>query len=157
MIPGVPTPDPARMSASLAPFALDPAGFRATPPRFHGPAVLQALASFRRPTMSSDVRFALVREPLKPTSKPVAMADLRALAKAIHDARDGLAIQLQDAPLNVHGWGELPGVSITTLDAGTGDARDYIGWAWLDGGSRASLEAALRARHATAPTIGRAA
>jgi hypothetical protein len=84
------------------------------------------------------------------------MATLSSLARAIHTARRHRAIQLQDAPLNVRGWGELQGVSVYTL-SDDGQPQDYIGWAWLDGRPRQALEAALAATMSDAPMFGRAA
>lgn len=156
MIFASPHPDPARLAALLPhrPIAADP--FRPTPPAFYGAAVQQALSTFRSPMMPPDIRFALVREPRRANAKPVAMATLPALARAIHASRGQRAIQLQDAPLNVQGWGELQGVSIFTLSE-AGEPQTYIGWAWLDGRPRQSLEAALAATKANVPAIGRAA
>lgn len=119
------------------------------------PAVRAAIAHFRRPTMTQDVRFALVREPTNPLAKPVAYQSLGDLARAIHTDREGAGIELEDGiPLNVRGWGELQGVGIWTQGEG-GDRCRYIGWAWLDGGGYGSLEMALAARQSMAPTIGR--
>lgn len=106
--------------------------------------------------MPPEYRFALVREPTRPTSKPVSMATLSSLARAIHTARRHRAIQLQDAPLNVRGWGELQGVSVYTL-SDDGQPQDYIGWAWLDARPRQALETALAATMSDAPMFGRAA
>lgn len=116
------------------------------------------MAYARSPRMPNpDVRFALVREPTNPLALPVAYPMLSELARAIHVDRAGAPIELQDAvPLNIRDWGEVLGVAIWTLGEG-GDRHRYIGLAWLDGGGRRQLEAALKARHSTAPTIGRAA
>lgn len=107
--------------------------------------------------MSQDVRYALVRDPLSPHSKPVAKATLADLARAIHFDRKGAAIILGDAPFKVRGFAdELAGVAITTLSEG-GDPHRYIGLAWLDGGDRHALQRALDSQVSVAPTIGRAA
>jgi hypothetical protein len=131
------------------------AGFHGRP--VHDPALAEILASFRRPRMpSSDVRFALVREPTNPLAMPVAYPMMSDLARAIDVDRAGAAIELQDnVPLNIRDWGEVFGVAVWTLGEG-GDRHRYLGWAWLDGGGRGPLEAALHARCSTAPTIGRA-
>lgn len=107
--------------------------------------------------MPTDVRFALVREPLNPHAKPVAMSALGELARAIHADRQGAAIKLDNAPLKVQGWPEeLQGVSITTL-TDDGSPHRYIGWAWLDGSDWGGLQRALERLASTAPTIGRRA
>lgn len=104
--------------------------------------------------MSRDVRFALVREPLSPHAKPAVMPTLAALARAIHFDRRGAPIVLAAAPLKVREWEEeLQGVSVTTL--GPDGAPDrYIGWAWLDGFDRQTLQRALDSQVSTAPTLG---
>ncbi len=124
------------------------------PPTF----IEAALAHFRSPRMDDpNVRFALVREPTNPLAKPVAYARLCDLARAIHVERGDAAIELQDrAPLNIRDWGEVLGVAVWALDE-SGARTRLIGWAWLDGGGRRQLQAALEARHSVAPTIGRAA
>lgn len=123
--------------------------------RPRSPAAEAAIAHFRRPMMTQDVRFALVREPTNPLAKPVAYQSLGDLARAIHTDREGAGIELEDGiPLNVRGWGELLGVGIWTQGE-SGERCRYIGWAWLDGGGRGPLEMALAARQSMAPTIGR--
>jgi hypothetical protein len=102
-----------------------------------------------------NVRFALVREPTNPLAVPVAYPMLSDLARAIQVERAGAPIELQEnIPLNIRDWGEVMGVGVWTLSEG-GDRHRYIGWAWLDGGGRRQLEAALQARQSAAPTIGR--
>lgn len=141
---------------SLCPIA------RATPPgRAPSPTatfIEAAMAYARSPRMPNpDVRFALVREPTNPLARPVAYPTAADLARAIHVDRAGAPIELQDAvPLNIRDWGEVLGVAVWTLGEG-GDRHRYIGWAWLDGGGRQQLQAALEARRSAAPTIGRAA
>lgn len=128
---------------------------RAPPP---GATFIQtAMANARSPRMPQpDVRFALVREPLNPLAKPVSYPMLSELARALHVDRAGAPIELQDAvPLNIRDWGEVLGVAVWTLGE-SGERHRYLGWAWLDGGGRRQLEAALTARHSVAPTIGRA-
>lgn len=119
-------------------------------------ALADAIAFFRRIRMPGDTRFALVRYPHNPLCKPVTYASAQDLARAVHRHRGDAAIQLRDQqPLNIKGWGEVHGVSIYTVVDGA--ERDWIGWAWLDGGGREALERALKATCSTAPTIGRAA
>jgi len=104
--------------------------------------------------MSRDVRFALVREPLNPHAKPVAMPTLASLARAIHFDRAGAPIILENRPLRVQDWDEeIQGVSVFTLTEG-GDKHRYIGWAWLDGFDRQTLQRALDSQVSTTPTFG---
>jgi|GEM_PF-2299622 len=156
MIPGAPHPDPARIAALLPPRPLVADTFRPPRPSWDTAALAQLVNNLGSPVMPQDVRFALVREPLRPNAKPVSKATLRDLARAVHTARQGRPIQLQDAPLFVRGWGELQGVSVFTLTA-DGAPHIYLGWAWLDGRPRQVLESALASVQANAPTIGRAA
>ena len=44
----------------------------------HGPFIAEALAYFRRPRMTENPRFALLRKPTDPLSKPIAFASLGA-------------------------------------------------------------------------------
>lgn len=107
--------------------------------------------------MTENPRFALLRKPTDPLSKPVAFASLGDLAQTLHRDRDGAAIQMFEAPLFVFGEeAARTGVSLWTLDADGGQAR-YLGWAWLDGAGHRALRGALDAAHADVPVIGRAA
>jgi len=102
---------------------------------------------FRTPAMPADVRFALVRDPECPSRKPSAFETLHRLADRIHRERRGAPLQLQDAYLRVRGEATpRKGVNVWTLDPVSLERVDFIGWAWLDGGDRFLLEAALPRR-----------
>jgi hypothetical protein len=121
------------------------------PPRQPGRAVPAQIALhgyFARPALPPDWRYVLMLrknaagEPLK----PMAFADLGALARHLHRLRGAAGLQLTDAPLMVQGAeAALQGVSVWRLDPDTGDRRRYLGWAFVNGAGRITLEAALRA------------
>ncbi len=149
-------PDPQALAATLPLMRLD-ATIPANARPYQCPVLAETLARFRSPFMQRDVRFALVREPTNPHAKPVAMATMASLARAIHTARRGAPIVLENARLFIRGWDEeVMGVSVTTLTEG-GDPDRYITWAWINGADRQVLQRALDNQVGNVPAIGRAA
>ncbi|WP_374578323.1 hypothetical protein [Phenylobacterium sp.] len=116
-------------------------------PRAAASAVPQFAADARRdaarPALPDRIDYALLRRPDRALDKPVAFASLAELARAIHRARAGRAIQLLNVALQLRGE-PTPrrGVSVWTL-ADDGARCAYIGWAWLNGGDRHVLQGAL--------------
>lgn len=113
-----------------------------------GVPALVALFSQARPALPPGFRYALLQRtgPNGSPRKPMAFQDLGGLARHIHRARGQAGVQLADAPMML--WGrETPeaGVSVWILDPATGDRRTYLGWAWVNGAGRVTLEAALQA------------
>jgi hypothetical protein len=99
---------------------------------------------FRKPVMAHDARYALVREPDSATHKPSIYPALHNLAKAIQRGANYAPIQLEDAFLQFQGEATpRRGVNVWRLDRHTGDRTAFIGWAWLDGGDRYLLTAAM--------------
>lgn len=106
-----------------------------------------ARAHALRPYLPGEVRFALVTA--EPPRKPFAYDGLAELARAIHRRRDGRPIQLRDQPLRLAGRQDpTPGVQVLILDP-IGERTQALGWAFLAGGTRRHLEAALRAAEAS--------
>lgn len=106
-----------------------------------------AVAYFRRPSLPAGLRYALLLRPQdRPGAKPLAFADAGGLARHLHRARAGMPLQLQDAELRVR-QDDKPraGVSVWTLDPASGDRARFLGWAYLGGAGRHSLQAALQA------------
>lgn len=95
-----------------------------------------------KPIMSADIRFAILVRPERADVKPRAFAELRHLARHIHMQRKGATIELINAPLEFTD-GQRDGVSVWTVEDGA--QRCYLGWAWLNGAGRETLEAALAA------------
>lgn len=148
------TPDPAAMAASVAdrPIKADP--FRPSAPAFYG----QATARNRRPRMSSDIRYALVRKPTDPACKPVAHASLAALVQAIHRDRGGDSLQTFDAQIEIEVDGALaPRKGVSIFATAEGERSRYLGWAYLNGRSAAALRAALEVATPDVPVVGRKA
>lgn len=97
----------------------------------------------RRPDLPSAVRYALIRRPTIGSEKPVAYPSLPELARAIHRARRGRALQLVNTSLQLRSEAEArDGVSVWTL-TDDGHRGDYLGWAWLGGADSRALQAAL--------------
>jgi hypothetical protein len=103
---------------------------------------IEARAHACRPSLPADVRFALVVAP--PPAKPFAYATLGELARAIHRRRQGRAIQLfnQSAHLALR-EDAVRGVRISLIDP-IGERTTTLGWAYLGGFARQTLERALR-------------
>lgn len=99
---------------------------------------------FRRPAMAEGTRYALVREPDNSIAKPSVFGDLHHLARAIHRDRNGAPIQMVESDLLFQGE-ETPrkGVNVWTLDPFSMDRKDFLGWAYLNGGDRFLLLAAM--------------
>lgn len=107
---------------------------------------------FRRPRLPPGVRFALCMDRLLADHarnpfdvKPWAFPSLDELALSLHRRRRGRTIQLRDAPLCI-GPRRCPdtpvhGISVCALE---GERREFLGWAYLDGGDRHVLAQALR-------------
>lgn len=111
------------------------------------PAVADAIEAFRRPSLPNGVRYALLlREPHRPKEKPLAYESARNLARSIHRRRGYCGLQLIETELMVQ-ESERPqrGISVFALDGATGDRRRFLGWVFIGGAGRASLEAALLA------------
>lgn len=109
----------------------------------HGHTPSRPIPFRRRPTMSQDVRFALLKS--NPHAKPLVFPDVDALARHIQRERGTAAIDLEQVEdLEIGGdAGARPGVSVFTLDLGN-DRDQLIGHAYLDGRGREHLQAALR-------------
>jgi hypothetical protein len=76
---------------------------------------------------------------------PVVFLGLGVMANSIHLRREGHGLQLQDAKMHMRGENEArDGVSIWLLDPESGDRRACLGWAYVNGASRVTLEGALR-------------
>lgn len=115
-------------------------------------------AFFGRPHLPPGLRYALLlHAPRMPASlqKPVAFADLAGLARGLHRRRGDAPLQLADVELLTRER-RLParGVAVWVLDPLTGDRRACLGWAYLAGAGRPTLEAAL---HACQPIAAEAA
>lgn len=111
------------------------------------PTAEEILQRRRRPSLPAGVRYALLLgEPRRANAKPLACPDLAELARTLHRRRRGAGLQLCDAELLVY-QDDTPrrGVSLWAIDASTGDACRYLGFAYLAGAGRLALEAALRA------------
>lgn len=101
---------------------------------------------FRRPDLPAGVRYALLlREEQRVGGKPMAFNSLGGLARSIHRRRAEAGLQLADTELCVRD-ADRPrqGVSIWTTDPSTGEARKFLGWAYLGGSGRELLQAAIR-------------
>lgn len=86
----------------------------------------------------------LRRDPDGHPLKPMAFAGVDQLARHIHRARAGGELQLLEAPIQMCGEDDgRPGVSIT-VQAYTDAPRRFLGWAYINGAGRLTLEAALR-------------
>lgn len=97
----------------------------------------------RRAALAADIRYALVRS--NPHDKPLAFADIDALARRLQRERGLRGLELVDvADLECRDdVAPRPGVTVFALDADGG--RDaLIGHAWLDGLGVDHLKAALR-------------
>lgn len=114
--------------------------------RILGPVCAEAVEMFRRPSLPNGVRYALLlRHPQHEHPKPMAFPGLAELARHIHRARGEAGLQLAEAEILLQGeTTPRKGVSVWTLETATGDRRRFIGWAWLGGAGRYSLEAALQ-------------
>ena len=112
------------------------------------PALLALYGRFARPLMPPGFRYLLMlrRNEAGQPIKPMAFQDLSALARHLHRARDGSGLQLAETPVLLAGRdASTIGVSVWTIDdAGSGDRRRYLGWAYVNGAGRTTLEAALR-------------
>lgn len=97
----------------------------------------------RKPRMPDTVRFAIIRA--EPAAKPLAFADLDALARHIQRERGIQGLDLVETEdLEVEGDPEpRRAVQIYTLDAGNDRDRN-LGCAWLDGQGLEVLKSALR-------------
>ena len=103
---------------------------------------IEARAHACRPSLPADVRFALVTAP--PRAKPFAYATLAELARAIHRRRQGQAIQLFDQPAHLALREDaVRGVRISLIDP-IGERTTTLGWAYLAGAGRQTLQQALR-------------
>lgn len=101
----------------------------------------------RRPAMPHAARYALVREPQVSTHKPTVFHALHGLAQSVHRQARGGPVQLEDAYLEFAGeTSPRKGVNVWALDPLTMDKTAFIGWAWLDGGDRTLLSAAMPRR-----------
>lgn len=95
----------------------------------------------RRPRMSDDIRYGLMRHPEKPGDKPVAKPDLAGWADLITRERQGRPILLEDNRL---GFEDRPRDGVTVwLVSPDGDRCGCIGFAYLNGAGREALQAAL--------------
>lgn len=107
------------------------------------PTALQILSRTWSPAMSAAIRFALVQRPATIAARPLAFATLGDLAAGIHRRRGVRALTLLDAALPFEGEDRpRQGVAVWAVDS-FGEQTDYLGWAWLDGGKRQQLAAAL--------------
>lgn len=93
-------------------------------------------------SLPDDVRYALISG--RGLAKPFAYASLADLARAIHRRRQGQTIQLidQSADLALR-RDPVPGVRITLIDP-IGERTTTLGWAYLAGAGRQTLQQALR-------------
>jgi hypothetical protein len=106
--------------------------------------------------MPEGLDYALLTRP-ETSAKPRAYPSLHALAGAIHRARRGAGLQLHNGDLRAREDAEPRRVvSVFALDA-EGQAERFIGAAWLAGGDRRALEAALRAAQPEAGLVPAAA
>ncbi len=117
----------------------------------YGPGPGPAFAHFRRPAaMARHDRYALLTDVETPGAKPRPFPTLAALARRIHADRRGEPLQLLDARLMLQG-DAAPGRAGVAVYADTGESRRFIGWAYLGGGDRLALQAAL---FAAQPRVG---
>lgn len=106
--------------------------------------------------MAITARFALVRKPTDPHSRPVLLATLADLVATIHRDRKGGALQMFDAEIHVFGDDEpRQGVSLFAID--DGEQSRFLGWAYLEGRGVTALRRALDVARPDVPTIGMAA
>lgn len=99
--------------------------------------------------MPANARFALFPNA---DEQPTVFGGRAALAKAIHKARAGAGIELADARLHIQGAAaELRVVSVYLQDAG-GSRAGFLGYAYLAGAGRLTLQAALDAEAHSQPT-----
>lgn len=93
--------------------------------------------------MADDHRYAILTHPERYDAKPRVFQELRHLAAHLHQQRKGAPIQLQDSPMAFEGEADArQGVSVWTLTE-DGARRCFLGWAWLNGAGRQSLETAI--------------
>lgn len=99
----------------------------------------------------SAARFAFLPR-IDAVTKPFVFDDLPALARHIERQRQGQTMQLEDVEhLEFAGSPDLHhGVQVWALDM-AGDRDRSLGYAWLDGRGRETLEGALRAARKSRP------
>lgn len=96
---------------------------------------------FKAPLMPLGVEYALW--PLfNANVKPLAVNSLAMLARHIHRQRNGFGLQLTDEPGTFRD-GRRDMVRVDALDV-SGERHRLIGYAYLRGGPRSTLEAAIR-------------
>lgn len=97
----------------------------------------------RRPLLPRSVRFALVRRPYLGAQPPLTFATLSGLVASLHQARGTAGIELQDSFLQLQDEADKrAGVAVWRLGE-DGSRTHSLGFAWLDGGGRLALQAAL--------------
>lgn len=121
------------------------------------PTAREILSRIWSPPLSASIRFALVQRPASVNARVVGFAAVADLAAGIHRRRSGRALRLLDAALQFEGEpAPRLGVAVWAVDT-VGDRTDYLGWAWLDGGQRRQLAAALEAAQPQQPAHSEAA
>ena len=102
------------------------------------------LSTRKGPAMSNDIRFALLPS-LNAGAKIKAFPDLDSLARAIHRARNGQPLdmnEVEDMEITSRPTATR-GIEIYTLNDGH-DRTGFVGYAYLDNQGLATLKAALR-------------
>lgn len=108
---------------------------------------LLPLTTRKGPAMSNDIRFALLPT-LNMGAKVKAFTDLDSLARAIHRARAGQPLdmnEIEDLEITTHP-AATRAVEIYTLNDGN-DRTGFVGYAYLDNQGLNALKAALRRAH----------
>jgi len=106
------------------------------------PAVSDAVAYFRRPTLPAHYDYALLPN-LSPLTKPAVFADLPALVRRIHRDRRDQALHLRDDRIMVKGEDSPRRVVGVYAEDQLGHRTRFIGYAWLKGRNAEALRAAL--------------
>lgn len=117
---------------------------------------LLPLTTRKGPAMSNDIRFALLPT-LNMGAKVKAFPDLDSLARAIHRARDGQPLdmnEIEDLEITTHP-DATRGIEIYTLNDGH-DRTGFVGYAYLDNQGLGTLKAALRRTQSAALAIAHA-
>lgn len=117
---------------------------------------LLPLTTRKGPAMSNDIRFALLSA-LNMGAKVKAFPDLDSLARAIHRARAGQPLdmnEIEDFEITTHPAANR-GVEIYTLNDGN-DRTGFVGYAYLDNQGLNALKAALRRTHTAVVAAPRA-
>lgn len=105
---------------------------------------LLPLTTRKGPAMSNDIRFALLST-LNMGAKVKAFPDLDSLARAIHRARDGQPLdmnEIEDMEITSRP-SATRGIEIHTLNDGN-DRTGFVGYAYLDNHGLTTLKSALQ-------------